>query len=376
MCMYSSELKESEERYRLISENANDLIIVFNEKFEYEYINKNVHKRILGYAKEDLIGKNQLPFIHPNDRKQAIIAASKILRKGSGSHRMRFKKIDGHYKWLEITGKNFSDSKGNNKVLAIARDITERKEAEEKLKKSEEKYREAYNRAELYKDLFYHDINNICSNIKFSIDLSETYLNESGKEREIKDLYNLIREQFIKSQKLISNLQKISNLESSNLSLKIINASKTLEEAIQFIKNSLPTKNINFNLEFFQKEILVNADELLMDIFDNILFNAVNHNDNPQIEITIKISREMKLNKSYIKFEFKDNGIGMTDEKKGNLFQERFSNKKGSKGMGFGLTLVKKIINNYNGQIWVEDRVKKDYSKGSIFNILVPEAVK
>ena len=374
--MYSSELKESEERYRLISENANDLIMVFNEKFEYEYLNENVHKRNLGYKKKDLIGKNQLSFIHPNDRKQAIIAASKILRKGSGSHSIRFKHIDGHYKWLEITGRNFSDNKGNKKVVAFARDITERKKAEEKLKKSEEKYREAYNRAELYKDLFYHGISNICSNIKFSIDLSESYLHEPSKEREIKDLYNVIRDQFKKSQKLIYNVKKLSNLENSKVSLKSINASKTLDEAIQFIKNSLPTNNVNFNIDLPEKEVFVIADELLVDIFDNILINAVKYNNDVQIEILIKISREWKLNKNFIKFEFIDNGIGITDQKKGIIFQVRFCKEKGSKGMGFGLTLVKKILEYYKGEIWVEDRVKGDYSKGSNFIVLIPEAAK
>ena len=43
--------------------------------------------------------------------------------------------------------------------------------------------------------------------------------------------------------------------------------------------------------------------------------------------------------------------------------------------MGFGLTLVKKIIESYKGEIWIEDRVKGDYSHGSNFIFLIPEAI-
>ena len=45
------------------------------------------------------------------------------------------------------------------------------------------------------------------------------------------------------------------------------------------------------------------------------------------------------------------------------------------KGMGLGLLLVKRILDNYNGEIWVEDKIKGDYTKGTNFIILIPEVV-
>ncbi len=134
-------IKESEEKYRLISENANDLIRVLNDKFEFEYINETVHKRLLGYSREDIIGKAHLPFFHPEDRKHAALSASKNLRKGKGSYHARFRDKYGGYKWFEFSGKIFYDSKGDKKILSIARDITDRKKTEQMLKQSEEKYR-------------------------------------------------------------------------------------------------------------------------------------------------------------------------------------------------------------------------------------------
>ncbi|MFX1574721.1 MAG: PAS domain S-box protein [Promethearchaeota archaeon] len=134
-------LQESENKYRLIYENANDLIKVLNDKFEYEDLNENIHKQILGYSKEDLLTKNPLSFLHPEDRKLTVNNLSKILRKGKGSYQTRFKHKNGSYKWLEISARNFIDNAGNNKILTIGRDITDRKIVEHNIIESEEKFR-------------------------------------------------------------------------------------------------------------------------------------------------------------------------------------------------------------------------------------------
>jgi signal transduction histidine kinase len=68
-----------------------------------------------------------------------------------------------------------------------------------------------------------------------------------------------------------------------------------------------------------------------------------------------------------------DNGIGILNENKETIFQKGFGRDKRVRGMGIGLSLVKKIIQNYNGEIWVENRVKNDYEQGSNFILLIPE---
>lgn len=127
------QLKESEEIYRLLFENMNDLIVIQNDKFEFEYINEPVFMNVLGYSKADLIGKKNLEIIHPDDLKKAILAGSKILRKGNGANPIRYIHRNGNIKWLEETGGIFTNSKGEKKIYRIMRNITERKKAEQKL---------------------------------------------------------------------------------------------------------------------------------------------------------------------------------------------------------------------------------------------------
>jgi signal transduction histidine kinase len=115
------------------------------------------------------------------------------------------------------------------------------------------------------------------------------------------------------------------------------------------------------------------ANELLQDVFENVLINGIKYNENPNIEISIGISKQEIDGTNYFRFEFIDNGIGVAEHRKEVIFMSGNRELKGSKGMGLGLSLVNKILQIFKGKIWVEDRIKGDYTKGSKFIILLPE---
>jgi len=127
------ELKESEEKYRLISETAYDLIGVLNKKFEYEYINETAFQQILGYSSEDLLGKSALQFTHPEDISSTAKALFDGFKQGKGGAELRFKHKDGHWVWIEARGRIFFDKDRDSKAIIISRDITRRKQAEREL---------------------------------------------------------------------------------------------------------------------------------------------------------------------------------------------------------------------------------------------------
>ena len=139
-------LRVSEEKYRMISENANDMIAILNDGFEYEYINTGSYFNALGFSNNDLLGKSVLRFIHPDDFDKKTKTLRKIFEIGEDAGEFRFINKEGNYLWLEIRGTVFADKEGILKGLIISRDITDKKLAEEDLKKSEEKFRDLVNR--------------------------------------------------------------------------------------------------------------------------------------------------------------------------------------------------------------------------------------
>ncbi len=370
-------LRESEEKYRLVSENAYDIISVLNDKFKFEYVNELPLFKMLGYSSSEFLGKNPLKFSHPDHHESMLEGfKNRFEMEGRGPIETRMRHKDGHYIWCETSGNIFTGMNGEQKVLLITRDVSERKAAQEKLRESEKKYREAYDRASLYKDLFAHDMNNVFNIIHSSMELSSLYLNSPDALKKIKKLHEIVKVQVAKGAKLISNVQKLSDLEELKIPLKLIKTNKILNEAIKFIYGSFQTKKIDIQINDINKDITIQANALLIDVFENLLINAVKYNDNPIIEIIIQISKVKKNDRNYHKFEFIDNGIGIEDFKKNLIFlrgQLKEKGIKGIKGMGIGLSLVERILDSYEGEIWVEDKVKGDYSKGSNFILLIPE---
>jgi signal transduction histidine kinase len=243
----------------------------------------------------------------------------------------------------------------------------------DKLEESEENFQEAYQRVNFYKDLFTHDINNVLNNVSMALKL----LSENVEIVEnISDYLNIAREAINRGKNLVNNVRKLSQIDSNEISVVPIGAIKVLKKTIEFVKQTYATKKINVRLEIIKTPFMIYSNEFLTDIFENILINAVEHNLNPEIDIIIQVSKEKRNKVNFIKFEFIDNGIGILNERKINIFKGgyRGDQDREIKGMGFGLSLVKKILSSYGGYINVENRVKGDYSKGSNFIILIPEA--
>ncbi len=137
---FERKLIESEERYRLITENSSDLIRIFDNKFKIKYINK-AHFEILRYTNDELIGTTARKITHPDEKEAVNNFVKTLLKEGEARRIGRIRHKNGNWKWFDIWTKLIPDSKNIFRGLVISRDITQRRELELKLKKSEEMYR-------------------------------------------------------------------------------------------------------------------------------------------------------------------------------------------------------------------------------------------
>ena len=243
------------------------------------------------------------------------------------------------------------------------------------LKESEEKYREAYKLINFYKDLFIHDMNNIIQIIGSSVEFYSMFQKDPEKLKEFGDISEIVKKHVRRGATLISNVRKLSKLDETEVKLSAIEISDVLNKSVESTVSSFRERNINIEVNGLSKGLKVLGNELLIDICDNLLNNAVKYNDNEkEIKIEIIISKMIEDEIPYLKIEFKDYGMGVPNERKETIFEKLYSEDISKRGMGMGLSLVKKIVDNYSGKIWIEDRVKGDYRKGSNFIVLLKEA--
>ena len=135
-------LIQREELFRLISENAADMIAVVDMQGNRIY-NSDSYQKILGYSPEELSSSSAFEQIHPDDRERVKEAAQEARRSGVGrpqEYRIRHK--DGTWRMLESTASVIRNSKGEpDKLVIVNRDITERKRTAEALRRSEASFR-------------------------------------------------------------------------------------------------------------------------------------------------------------------------------------------------------------------------------------------
>ena len=346
-----------------------------SEGWPVEFVSENVKQ--FGYTPEEFHSGKVIynDIIHPDDVERVNEEVNRYSNEGVNDFSQDYRIItkSGKVKWLDDRTWIRKNSEGKiTHFQGIVLDITDRKSTEEALKLSEKNYKEAYDKANFYKDLFTHDMNNILQIINSSAELISSQLVDSEKSKYIGNMTNLIMNQVDRGSKLISNVRTLSELEEEEVTTNQIEISAFLENSINFIKKAYNKRHITISSDSIEETILTNANELLEDVFENILINAIKYNENLQVEISIKISKQKIDTRNYIRIEFIDNGIGIADHRKEVIFKRGHRELKGSKGMGLGLSLVSKILSIFNGKIWVEDRVKGDYTKGSNFIILLP----
>ncbi len=137
-------LKESEERFRALTQNSSDIITLLAADGTIRYQSPSI-ERILGYRPEEMIGDNAFDYVHPDDLGRVEMAFAEGLkdprRRPSAEYRFRHK--NGSWRWLESVGTNLLDDPGLGEYVVNSRDITRRRWTEEALRKSEWRMAEA-----------------------------------------------------------------------------------------------------------------------------------------------------------------------------------------------------------------------------------------
>lgn len=189
-------LEESEELHRLLSENSRDLVCLHDAEGNYLYVS-NAVEEMLGYKPEELIGVSAYEIIHPDDAHKVKTMGHKVALEQKHNTTVQHRKMhrDGYYIWVETSIKPITDSANHVvKIQSSSRDITERRLAEEALKKSEKKYRELIKYSQAY--MCTHDMQGVILSVNPYLVEMLGYAEEEIIGKELKQFFPLLHRQY------------------------------------------------------------------------------------------------------------------------------------------------------------------------------------
>ena len=175
--LISDALRASEQRYRSLVENTNDLTYTLSPAGIITYVTPNV-ELLLGYLPAELIGTSFEPLIHPEELPLCLAFLQQLVTTGTKQIGLeyRIRQKNGNWLWFESNATPFTDAiTGDTQFLGIGRDITERKRAEEALQEINELFRLFLKHSPIY--AFIHEVTPTESRVLYS---SENYQNMVG----------------------------------------------------------------------------------------------------------------------------------------------------------------------------------------------------
>lgn len=360
-------LEENLGKYQLLSENANDIILFADVNGTIIEVN-DAAVRAYGYTREELSHKSIFYLINPDPRSPVGVQPHQAADKGIYYEAVAFRK-DGSTFNAEVSMQGTEN--GDSKILmAVVRDVTERKRINEELKRAKEAAEAANKAKSEFLANMSHEIRTPLNGMLGMIDL--TLMTDMTPEQ--KDNLVIAKESAAALLNLINDILDFSKIEAGKLSIEKIdfNILELLEQTIK--PHLIKAKNKKISLTYdFDNNIprIANGDPYrLKQVMDNLIGNAVKFTDLGQVNVFIKL---LSYEGSQMKLEFgiSDTGIGISEEDVGRLFRSftqvdsSYTRKHG--GTGLGLAISRQLVEMMNGSIWAES----EKGKGSTFYFTV-----
>lgn len=388
--LFEEALRVSEERFRSLVENANDIIYSVTPKGEITYISPKATD-ITGYAVSDLLGTSIFTLLHPDDKKPSLewFQSGLQSKERQSSFEFRLMHKDKSVRWMVTQSSVIQRDEGDiMEIIGVAHDFTEVKKILDDLETANQHLRET--QSQLVQSAKMASLGKLVAGIAHEINTPIGAVNSMQDTlfRTLEKLKNTIETLYPKEQEKVSRLK--SNLKVLDESKKVINSGtervinivkrlrsfarldeaelKTvdihegLEDTLTLIYHDIK-HNIQLNKNFGAVPPVACFPGRLNQVFLNILVNAKQAIKGKGI---IDITTYTKQNNVFI--EIKDNGQGIKKEHLKNVFDPGFTTKGVGVGTGLGLSICYQIMQDHLGEILVESEV----NKGTTFTVVLP----
>ena len=353
------ELASSEARFRSLVQNSSDIVTVLDENGKITYTSEST-ERMLGYKSENLIGQpfeNLVVAEEQNRFDQILIQA---ISKPTDNHSIEYqiKNAVGQIVYLESVLNNLLENKSIQGVVVNSRDITQRKEAETELKKTNFELDSFVYRAS-------HDLRAPLRSVLGLLNLIKIETNEDQKSVYV----NLAEKSINKLDSFILDLTNFSRNTRLEIKKEKIDFEAVIAESIENLKYMENADNVKSIIEISENEPYLSDPGRMAILFQNLISNAIKY-QRPYIDSFVKI--KIIVNESGAAIEVSDNGKGISSEYLNKIFEMFFRASEDSYGSGLGLYITKQVVEKLQGKIEVESQ----FNEGTTFKVWLPHLVK
>lgn len=354
-----TEKKEQEERLYLLSliaEKNINAVIISDAEGRIEWVNSSFEK-MSGYTKEELVGIKPGYLLQGKETNPETISYLKNqISKGHpfNCEILNYSKSRENY-WVKIQGQALYNKKGEIvRYFAIEENISNKKILENQREELVASLAKTNKELEDYAQIVSHDLKSPLRSIHSLISWIKEDSDKAFSDQTL-NYFSMIENKVEKMDHLIEGILTYSKIDKEDVVKESVNTHQIVQNIIDIIhipkhvtiviKNQLP---------------ILRADRYrIQQLFQNIIGNAVNYIENKAGLVEIS-SEEFD---DYYVFSIKDNGVGIAKEHHKKIFNTFQSYTKSEHSTGLGLAIVKKVVDAYNGEIWIESEL----GKGSTF---------
>ncbi len=346
-------LLDREKKFKILVENAFDIIIVLSSDFKIKFISPAI-KKMLGYEIDSVLGESSNKFIEFRDR----VMIKEVLKNHGITYAINDLKLihkNGQIIHCEVNAVNFLNEPLINGIIVNCHDISKRIQTENELINTNYEL-----------DSFVYKVSH---DLKAPLRSMLGLINLSQKEN-TEDTVKLYLDMMVRSIHNMDIFIKDLTQFSRNSRMEVIKETIDFKELITKIENDLKyddnARFISFERNIIQQSLFYSDPNRVETIVSNLLSNAYKYHrfdcNNPYINVKIEVSESSAC------IIIKDNGSGIADEYHNKIFQMFFRASEKSQGSGLGLYIVKSAIDKLEGTIALHSIPDKE----STFTVEIP----